>query len=114
MHPFAAGTAGVLNRTANKLSGDLVSLVVDPDLRIDEEGVVASVPRDIDKSDRGSVGEVGCNPSKTVGADPVPPTSLGPPTVRVGQYDQFFVGDIAAPAIGDLRSHAGNACSSAP
>src|SRR2546423_681786 len=76
MHPFAASTARVLNRTANKLSGDPASLVVGPDLRVDEECVAASVPGHVDKSDRSLVGEVGCNPSKTVGADSVPPTSL--------------------------------------
>ena len=81
MHPFAAGAAGVLNGMANKLSADAASLVVGSDLRVDEEGVVASIPRHVDKSDRSLVGKVGGNPSKTVGADSVPPTSLGASTV---------------------------------
>jgi hypothetical protein len=39
LHPFAARTAGVLNRTANKLSGDPASLVLGPDLLVPVAGV---------------------------------------------------------------------------
>src|SRR5256885_16263182 len=64
MHPFAAGTARVPNRTANKLSGDPASLVVRPDLPVDEECVAASVPCHLYKSDRRLVGQVGSGPSQ--------------------------------------------------
>jgi len=52
MKPLATRRLGVPNGDADQRGGDALPLMLTGDLGIEEEGVIASVPRHVDKTDQ--------------------------------------------------------------
>jgi hypothetical protein len=72
--PLAACALCVQHSLANEFGADAPALMVGADLRVEQEGMVTSVPRYVDETDRGTVGGSSGNPPETVWPDLVPPT----------------------------------------
>jgi len=59
VQPLATGRLGLSRGEADDLGGDALALMVTSHLGIEQEGVVAPVPRDVDEADEGPVGVTG-------------------------------------------------------
>src|SRR5262249_12994858 len=73
------------------------------DFRIDEEGVIASIPCHVDKSDQTPISTASGHPAKAVWPDLVPPSGCGPTTVRPDKCHHLCVGDWTTPAVLNSR-----------
>jgi hypothetical protein len=78
---------------------------IGPNLRVDEESVIASVPRDVDKAGCSAVAEASYHPSEAGRTDSVPPADLRAAAIGLGESDEFLIRDIAAPAVFEVRGH---------
>ena len=76
-------------------------------LRVDQEHVVATVPRDVDEADEQTVGAASTHPAEAVRPDPVPPTRLRPAAVRMGRARPARRPSAGRASVGDpsRRSH---------
>ncbi len=74
-------------------------LMLTGDLGIEQEGVIASVPRHVNNADQAATAHASGHPAKAAGPDLVPPASRGLATMRSDQRHHFRVGDWSAPAV---------------
>ena len=63
----------------------LASLVVGPDLRVEQEGMVAAVPGDVHETDKRTAVVPRSQPSEAVSRDAVPPPGPSCSAMRSGQ-----------------------------
>ncbi len=56
MEPFDILGFGEINRVANKVSADALPLEIGTNCGVEQEGMLVSVPRDVDKADKVAVG----------------------------------------------------------
>jgi len=100
VEPLATCRRGVPGSMAHQGRGNALSLMFTGDLGIEEEGVIASVPSHVDKTDQAAAAlQASGHPAKAVGLDLVPPPGRGLAAVRSDQGHHFRVGDWSAPAI---------------
>ena len=77
--PLATCRLGMPGSVAHQGGGNAPSLMLTGDLGIEEEGVIASVPRHVDKANQAAAMlQASGHPAKAVGPDLVPPASCGP------------------------------------
>src|SRR5262249_1489443 len=75
-------------------------LMLTGDLGIEQEGVIASVPCDVDKADQAAaIQQASGHPAKAVGPDLVPPPGRGLAAMCSDKGHHFRVGDYSAPPI---------------
>lgn len=91
----------MVSRKAYEGGGDSAPLQVEPDLGVQQERVVATIPRDVHETDGSSICEVSGRPPEAVGSDAIPPAGLGVPAVGSSQGVDFIVTDGEAPAVPD-------------
>jgi hypothetical protein len=103
--PFAARILGMRHSLTNELRSNAAALVVGAHLRVEQEGVVTSVPRNVDETDRGAVGRSSGNPAETVWPDLLPPAWRRITAIGCSERYQLLIGENAAPAVLDLRNH---------
>lgn len=97
LHPLAPRLLRVPRGDADKVGADAPPLVVGADLRVDQEGVVAAVPRDVDEADERPVIHSRSDPAEAVWAYSVPPSRLWRAAVGSREGDEFVVGHLVAP-----------------
>src|SRR5215472_16434669 len=79
---------------------DALPLMFSGDPGIEEKGVIASVPRHVDKADQAAATlQASGHPAKAVGSDLVPPPGRRLAAMRSDQRYHFRFGDWSAPAI---------------
>jgi hypothetical protein len=100
VEPLTTCRRSVPGGMAHQGRGNALPLMLTGDLGIEEEGVIASVPRHVDKADQAAAPlQASSRPAKTVGPDLVPPPGRGPAAMCSDQRHHFRVGDWPAPAI---------------
>src|ERR671932_265238 len=72
LHPLPPASPGVLGGEGAARGADPPPLHVGTDLRVDQEGVVAAVPGDVDEPDQRAVVEADGHPPAAVAAGPAP------------------------------------------
>ena len=97
LDPLAPSLLRMVHGVADELGADASSLLVGANFRVDQEGVVTAVPRDVYEADERPIADARRYPAKAVRTDPVPPPSLGSSTVRQGERYELVVGRSAAP-----------------
>ena len=113
VEPLASCRLRVMDGSAHDARADAVALPVAPRLGVEEERVIAAIPRDVDEPDEQAV-RVACrHPAEAVWPDPVPPAGRGPAAVGLDELDQLAVADRASPDVVD-QSLTGKPCTSSP
>ncbi len=103
VEPLATCRLGMPDSMTHKGGANALPLMLNGDLGIEEEGVVASVPRHVDKANQADAAlQARGHPAKAAGPDLVPPPSRGLAAMRSDQRHHFRVGDWSAPAILNL------------
>jgi len=106
VQPFTASRLSVPGCAADKLGSDTPPLMLTGDLGIEEEGVIAAVPRHVDKTDQAATKpQARGDPAKTVRPDLVPPPGRGPAAMCPDKCHHFCVGDRPAPAVLNRFGH---------
>jgi hypothetical protein len=101
-YPLAPGLLRVAHCDADKFSADAPSLMIGTHFRVDEEGVVAAIPRNVHEADERPLTYPRGDPAETVRADPVPPPSLRCSTVRLREHYELVVSGLATPRKPDV------------
>jgi hypothetical protein len=81
----------MLSRKRDNLFANPLALEWASRLRIEQERMVASVPRNVGESDECPIYCPRCHPAETVRPNPFPPPVLGSTTMRDHEIDQLFV-----------------------
>ena len=101
--PLATSLLGVPGGMADKPGGDALPLMLTGDLGVEEEGVIASVPRHIDKADQATTGlQACCHPAEAVRSDLVP---LPGRRARYDKGNHLCVGEWSTPAVVNWLRH---------
>ena len=99
VEPLTPCRLGMQCSTADERCGYSSPLMLASDLGIDEEGVIAAIPRHVDKADQGAAIQAGCYPAQAVQPHLVPSSGHCVPTVGLDEFHHFHVGDCSAPAV---------------
>jgi len=92
--PLATSLLGVPGGMADKRGGNAPPLILTGDLGVKKEGVIASIPRHIDKAGQAATRlQPCCHPAKPVRPDLIPPPGHRPPAVCRDESNQLCVGD---------------------
>jgi hypothetical protein len=105
VQPFTASRLCVLDCVADKLGSDAPPLMLTGDLGIEQEGVIASIPRHIDEADQAATRHPGRYPAKAVRPDLIPPPGRRLPAMCCNKGRHFRVGDRPAPAVLNQLGH---------
>src|SRR5690606_3071844 len=84
VQPLAPGGPGVPSRDRDQLGSDAAALMLAAGLRVEQEGVIATVPRHVHEPDQ-LIAHAGRDPAETVLADLVPPPGDRVAPVRLDQ-----------------------------
>ena len=104
--PVAACRLRVPGSKADKRGRDAPPLMLIRDLGIEEEGVIAAVPRHVDKTDQAAAGtQARGDPAKTVRPDLVPPPGHGLAAMCPDKCRHFCISDRPAPAVLNQFGH---------
>lgn len=104
--PLAPGCLCMRRSVADKRGANPLPLMLTSDLGIQEEGMIASVPCDVDKADKAAVGlQAGGNPAKAVSPHLIPPASRRLAAMRSDKQDHLCVRDWCAPAVPNWLRH---------
>jgi hypothetical protein len=88
--PLAPGRLCMHRSVADKRGANTLPLILTSDLGIQEEGVIGSVPRHVDKADQAAVDlQAGGNPAKAVRPHLVPPTGRSLAAMRSDKCDRL-------------------------
>ena len=101
LEPFASRIGSVPGGDPHELGADALAAAIRPDARVEQEGVVAAVPGDVDEADQRRAGIAGDHPPEAVRPDALLPAGL-----RVRQRDDLGVGGVSAPAEPDVGERA--------
>ena len=105
--PFATCRLGVQNSVADERGGNPLPLILTPDLGIEEEDVIASVPRHVDKADEATATQqTSGHPAKAVGPDLIPPPGCSPSGVCSDKSHHLCIRDRSTPAVLNRLGHA--------
>jgi hypothetical protein len=100
VEPLATCRGGMPDCMTHQSGANALPLMLPGDLGIEEEGVIASVPRHVDKADQAAATlQPSGHPAKAVGPDLVPPPGRGLAAMCSDKGHYFRVGDWSAPAI---------------
>src|SRR5262245_16060203 len=105
VQPLAAGVSSCFLRHFDELSSDALTMKVSTNFGVDEEGVIASVPRDVDEADRLTVRESCCHPAEAERANGIPPPRARRAAMRLRERDELFVADLTTPDVLDPARH---------
>ena len=106
VQPLATRHLRVPGGKADQRGGDAPPLMLTGDLGIEEEGVIATVPRHVDKSDQAATSpQARGHPAETVRADLIPPPGRGPAAMSPDKYHHFCIGDRPTPAVLNRFGH---------
>jgi hypothetical protein len=103
VQPFAASFLGVDGGSSNQLRTDTGMLVDGTDLGIEQKGMVAAIPCNVDEANQQSVVVPDTDPAKAVRADPVPPPVRRASPVRLREGEQLLVVNIATPLVVEIH-----------
>lgn len=104
--PLAPGRLCMHRSMADKRSANALPLILTSDLGIEEEGMIASVPRHVDKADQAAADlQAGGYPAKAVRPHLIPPTSRSLAAMRSDKYDHLCVRDWSTPAVLNWLRH---------
>ena len=104
--PLATRRPGVPGSKGDQRGGDALPLMLTGDLGIEEEGVIAPVPRHVDKTGQAATRPPARgDPAKAVRPDLVPPPGRGPAAMGPGKRHHFCVGDRPTPAVLNRFGH---------
>jgi hypothetical protein len=87
---------------AHELGPDSLPPTVGPRLRVEENGMIAAVPGDVDETNECAVVVAGGDPPQRVGPDPLPSACFGVAAVRQRQRDELLVRRFASPILAQL------------
>ena len=106
MKPLATRRLGMPGGKADKRGGDALPLMLTGDFGVEEEGVVAAVPRHIDEAGQAAAGlQACCHPAKAVRPDLVPPPGRGPAAMGPDKCHHLRIGDRPTPAVLNRFGH---------
>jgi len=97
VQPFASDVSGSVGGEADDRGSDPATLVVGTGLCVEQEGVIAAVPGDVDEADQCAVGEAGRYPAKAVRAHLVTPASGGAAAVGRRELGELVIGERVSP-----------------
>jgi hypothetical protein len=78
VQPLAPSRLGVPHGMAHQRRGNALPLMLAGDLGIEQEGMIASVPGHVDKTDQAAAGQASGHPAQAAGPDLVPTTQARP------------------------------------
>jgi hypothetical protein len=100
VEPFATGRRGVPDSMPHEGGGNPLPLMLTCDLGIEEEGVIASVPRHVDEADQAAATlQASGYPPEAVWPDLAPLPGCKLAAVCSDQRHHFRIGNWSAPAI---------------
>jgi hypothetical protein len=106
VQPLATRRLGVPGSQADQRGGNAPPLMLSGDLGIEEEGVIATVPRHVDKTRQAAARpQARGHPAKTVRPDLVPPPGHSPAAMCPDKCHHFRIGDRPAPAVLNRFGH---------
>ena len=91
LHPLAPRLFRVLGCHTDEVGADARSLLIRPDLRVDQEGVIATVPRHVDEPDKRAIFEPRRHLAKAIPADAIPPPRRSVTAVGPRERDKFVI-----------------------
>ena len=89
--PLLPGCLCFSDRVAHHRGAETLSLVSGPNLRVDKEGMITAVPRDIDEPDKLAGFGSGCHPSQRVFSHAIPPPRLRRTAVGLSEFDELAI-----------------------
>src|SRR5262249_36106787 len=106
MKPLATRRLGMPGGKADQRGGDALPLMLTGDLGIEEEGVIATVPRHVEKADWAATRpQARGDPAKAVRPDLVPPPGRGPAAICPDKCHHLRIGDRPTPAVLNRFGH---------
>jgi hypothetical protein len=105
VQPLATSRLGVPDGLADQGSSNAPPLMPTGDLVIKQEGVIASVPRHVDKADQAATGQAGGHPAQAVGPDLIPPAGHSPAAMSGDKDHHLRIGHWPTPAVFNRRGH---------
>lgn len=113
-HPFAASIGGMTSSHLDQLRSDTLALEVGAHFWVEQEGVIAAVPRHVREAKKRPVRITGGDPTQTVGTNLVPPAWGGVAPVGTSEFNDIFVFEIVSPRKPDELDIHGSILTSPP
>jgi hypothetical protein len=105
VQPLASRLLDVSRRLPDQFGPNAAALMACTGLGVEEKGMIAAVPSDVDESHHRAVAGTGHHPAETLVSYPVPPTRLRDAAVGPHEFDHLGVAEVTSPLVGDPGSH---------